>query len=343
MKKNFNRRNFIKASAVTGIGLSLTGSFSSLYGQTNPLKGKRVGIIGLDTSHAIAFTKTLNAAGADPQYKGYKVVAAYPQGSKDIESAVSRVEGYTKSIKELGVEIVNSIDDLIKKVDVVLLESNDGRVHLEQALPVFKAGKRMFIDKPVAASLADTLAIFEASEKYKSPFFSASSLRYMESAQEVVKGKVGNVLGADTYSPAALEKTHPDLLWYGIHGVETLFTVMGAGCKTVTRTHTENTDVVVGLWEDGRIGTFRGTRNGKSSYGGTVYGEKGNVTLGPFGGYNPLLSQIIQFFESGISPINAQETLEIVAFTEAADVSKNNGGVTVDLVDFIEKARNKRV
>src|SRR5690606_31727214 len=180
MKDNFNRRDFIKATAVTGLSLGLTGNFSSLYGQNNQLTGKRVGIIGLDTSHAIAFAKTLNAENAASDYDGFKVVAAYPQGSKDIQSSVDRVPGYIKQMKEFGVEIVDSIKDLLKKVDVVLLESNDGRVHLEQALPVFKAGKRMYIDKPIAASLADTVAIFEASEKYKTPVFSASSLRYMD-------------------------------------------------------------------------------------------------------------------------------------------------------------------
>jgi len=341
MKDNFNRRDFIKATAVTGLSLGLTGNFSSLYGQNNQLKGKRVGIIGLDTSHAIAFAKTLNAENAAPDYDGFKVVAAYPQGSKDIQSSVDRVPGYIKQMKEINVEIVDSIKDLLKKVDVVLLESNDGRVHLEQALPVLKAGKRMFIDKPIAASLADTIAIFEASEKYKTPIFSSSSLRYMESAQDVVKGKIGKVFGADTYSPAHLEKTHPDLLWYGIHGVETLFTVMGAGCKSVSRTHTENTDVVVGTWNDGRIGTFRGTRTGKSSYGGTVYGEKGNLTLGPFGGYNPLLKEIIEFFKTGVPPVSSQETIEIVAFTVAADESKNNGGNAVDISSLIQKAKLK--
>src|SRR5690606_28822436 len=169
-----NRRDFIKASAITGVGLGLTGSFSSLYGQNNKLTGKRVGIIGLDTSHAIAFTKTLNAENAAPEYGGFKVVAAYPQGSKDIKSSVDRVTEYIKQIKELNVEIVDSIQELLKKVDVVLLESNDGRVHLEQALPVLKAGKRMFIDKPIAGSLADTIAIFEASAKYKTPISTLS-------------------------------------------------------------------------------------------------------------------------------------------------------------------------
>jgi|SRR5690606_24553968 len=336
MNNKFNRRNFIKASAITGLGLSVMGNYSSLFaGQAS---GKRVGIIGLDTSHSIAFTKTLNAKDADPIYKGYKVVAAYPQGSKDIESAVSRVDGYIKDIKQYDVEIVNSIDDLLSKVDVVLLESNDGRVHLEQALPVFKAGKRVFIDKPIAASLSDTIEIFNKAEEFNVPVFSSSSLRYMESAQEVAKGKVGKVLGADAFSPAALEETHPDLLWYGIHGIEILFTVMGPGCKSVTRTHTEDTDVVVGIWEDGRVGTFRGTRSGKSSYGGTVYGEKGISVLGPFGGYNPLLQQIVNFFETGVSPINKQETLEIVAFAEAADVSKKKKGSSVSLESVFKKA-----
>lgn len=336
MNNKYNRRNFIKASAITGLGLSVMGNYSNLF--ASQTSGKRVGIIGLDTSHSIAFTKTLNAKDADPVYKGYKVVAAYPQGSKDIESAVSRVDGYIKDIKQYGVEIVNSIDDLLSKVDVVLLESNDGRVHLEQALPVFKAGKRVFIDKPIAASLSDTIEIFNKAEEFNVPVFSSSSLRYMESAQEIVKGKVGKVLGADAFSPAALEKTHPDLLWYGIHGIEILFTVMGPGCKSVTRTHTEDTDVVVGIWEDGRVGTFRGTRSGKSSYGGTVYGEKGISVLGPFGGYNPLLQQIVNFFETGVSPINKQETLEIVAFAEAADVSKKKKGSSVNLESVFKKA-----
>jgi predicted dehydrogenase len=179
------------------------------------------------------------------------VVAAYPKGSPDIESSVSRVPGYTEEVKKLGVQLVDSIPDLLKKVDVVLLETNDGRPHLAQAMPVLKAGKRLFIDKPVAASLAEVIAIYEAARQYKVPVFSSSSLRYMATAQAVAGGKVGKVLGADAYSPAHLEKTHPDLFWYGIHGVETLYTVMGRGCKSVVRVHTESADVVVGTWADG--------------------------------------------------------------------------------------------
>ncbi|HCN83673.1 MAG TPA: dehydrogenase, partial [Sphingobacteriaceae bacterium] len=237
MKPYHDRRKFIKTTAAAVAGFGITGtSFANSFnligngaGKQNRISGTRVGIIGLDTSHSIAFTKALNNPAAGSEFGGYKVVAAYPYGSRDIESSFKRIPGYTDDVKKLGVEITGSIDELLNKADVILLETNDGRLHLEQALLVFKAGKPVFIDKPVAASLSDTIAIYDAAKRYKVPVFSASSLRYMETVQAVTKGKIGKVLGADTYSPATLEKNHPDLFWYGIHGVETLFTVMGMG------------------------------------------------------------------------------------------------------------------
>ncbi|WP_421827436.1 Gfo/Idh/MocA family protein [Larkinella sp.] len=338
MNHLLNRRKFLGVTATTGLSLSLPHTLFSMPEPTPLAEGKRVGIIGLDTSHSTAFTKELNSPTAGPELDGYRVVAAYPKGSNDIESSVSRVAGYTEEVKKLGVEIVGSIDELLRKVDVVLLETNDGRLHLEQALKVFKAGKRVFIDKPIAASLADTKAIFEAAQKANVPVFSASSLRYMTSAQDIAQGKtVGKVLGADTYSPSPIEKTHPDLFWYGIHGVETLFTVMGPGCKQVSRTHTKDADVVVGIWNDDRIGTFRGIRSGKTGYGGTAYGEKGIAPIGPYEGYKALLVQIVTFFNTGKPPVSAAETLEIFAFMEAAEESKRQGGANVTLESVLRK------
>jgi predicted dehydrogenase len=237
------------------------------------------------------------------------------------------------------VEIVNSIDELLKKVDVVLLETVDGRKHLEQALPVLKSGKRVFIDKPVAASLADAITIFDAAKRYNVPMFSSSSLRYITGSADVTGGKIGKVLGADTFGPASIEKTHPDMFWYGIHGIEVLFAMMGTGCKSMVRIHTEGTDMLVGTWQDGRIGSYRGTRTGKGDFGGTIIGEKGNIVLGEFKGYNPLLVKIIEFFKTGIAPVKPEETLEIFAFMEAADESKLKGGIQVDLETMMQRAK----
>lgn len=335
--KRTGRREFLLTTALSGIALSLSGMGIKPIAFAGDEPGKRLGIIGLDTSHSTAFTKALNTS-KDNEFDGFRVVAAYPKGSNDIASSTERIPGYTAEVQKFGVEIVSSIDELLPKVDFVLLETNDGRLHLEQALPVLKAGKRLFIDKPMAASLADAMAIFSASKKYNVPVFSSSSLRYITGMNEVLSGKIGKVTGAEAYSPAKLEKTHPDLFWYGIHGVETLFTAMGTGCESVFRISNADADVVVGTWNDGRIGTFRGIRKGKADYGGTVYGEEGIKTLGPYAGYNPLLNQIINFFKTGIPPVKEEETLEILAFMEAADLSKKKGK-PVKLSKMIEKAR----
>jgi predicted dehydrogenase len=299
----------------------------------------KVGIIGLDTSHSIEFAKLLNAETPAPEYAGCRVVAAYPQGSRDIASSTNRVPGYIEKVKPFGVEIVDSIDTLLTKVDAVLLESNDGRVHLEQALPVFKAGKRVFIDKPIAGSLPHVLALFEAARRHNVPMFSSSSLRYTLMTQEIRSGKHGAVVGVDAFSPCSLEATHPDLFWYGIHGVETLFTLMGTGCESVTRVSTPGTDLAIGTWREGRIGTFRGNRDSRNGYGATAFLAKGLQRVDDFKGYGLLLAEIVTFFKTGIAPVKPEETIELFAFMEAADESKRRGGVPVRLDEVLAKAK----
>jgi hypothetical protein len=302
--------------------------------------GKRIGIIGLDTSHAPAFTRAFNAPDASAEdFKGLRVVAAYPQGSRDIESSLSRVAGYVREIRDMGVEIVDSIPALLRRVDFVLLTSNDGRVHLEQALPVVEARKPLYVDKPMAASLADVIALFEAARAKKVPLFSASSLRWIPGALELRDGAQGRVEGADAFSWAALEPTHPDLYWYGIHGVEILYTVMGTGCLSVSRFQTEDTELCVGRWADGRMGTFRGLRSSEHSYGGTVFAEK-KIEVLPMGSdYAPMLKAIARFFTTGRPPVPEDETIEIYAFMSAADRSKAQGGRPVLIADVLAEAR----
>ena len=299
----------------------------------------RVGIIGLDTSHVIAFSEVLNDPNAAADVAGCRVVAAYPQGSPDIKSSVERVPKYTEDIRKLGVEIVDGIDPLLARVDAVLLETNDGRPHLAQALPVLRAGKPCFIDKPVAGSLADAVAIYAAAEKYAAPVFTSSSLRYVPGAQKLRAGELGEVFGCDAYGPCPLEATHPDLFWYGIHAVESLVTVLGPDCQRVARTSTADADLVVGVWSGGRIGTFRGMRKGATGYGGTAFTAKGTVPLGDYSGYRPLVVEIVKFFRTRQPPVSASESLAIYALMEAADESKRRQGASVELAEVLAKAR----
>lgn len=292
----------------------------------------KVGIIGLDTSHSIAFTKMLNGSEDIDYVRKYEVIAAYPYGTTAIESAAKRIPEYTSQMKDLGVIITGSIDELLDMVDCVFLETNDGHMHLGQAVKVFKAGKKLYIDKPVGATLGEAIAIYELAERYDRPVFSSSALRFSLKTQELRNGKYGEICSADCYSPHHPEPTHPDFGYYGIHGVESLFTVMGTGCEKVSRVHTSLGDVVTGVWKDGRTGTFRAIIQGPNIYGGTAITKKNNaVAVGGYEGYRVLLDAIMEFFETDVPPVSKEETLEIFAFMEASNMSMERDSKAVYL------------
>ena len=351
----------MKSLALAGAGMSMSGP-RAFAGDPRSGEDIPVGVIGLDISHGPAFTRMINNPEGDPALSGFEVVAAYPHGSRTIESSYSRIPAYTKEVKEMGVEIVDSIDDLLAQVEYVLLLTNDGHMRLDQALQVMEAGKPMFMDKPLAGSLKDAVALVEALKHHEVPAFSSSSLRFIKHAHAVRhENKIGEVLGVEAYSPSIREETHPDLFWYGIHGVETLFAVLGMGCRSVNRTITGKTEVAVGTWEGERLGTFRGLRVGRrgdggiaygsdegppptdiatvDAYGGIAFGVEQVLPLGPYAGYRPLVVEILDFFRTGEPPVTLEETLEIYTFMEAADESKRRGGDPVELDYVLAKAR----
>jgi Oxidoreductase family, NAD-binding Rossmann fold len=317
---------------VAGLAGGLAGRASSLRPRPPRLDtaNLRLGTIGCDTSHVIAFTEILNNPEAKQHIPGGKVVAAFKGGSPDIPSSIGRVEGYSKTLREkYGVKFYDTIGEMCQHVDAVLLESVDGRPHLEQVKPVLAAHKPVFIDKPMAGSLADVIEIFKLAREAKVPVFSSSSLRFGKDTQAVHDGSIGKVTYAETYGPCSLEPHHPDLFWYGVHGVESLFTVMGTGCETVQRGTTPDGKIeVVGTWSGGRKGVYRED----SKFHGLARGEKGEAPVGSYDGYEPLMAQIMKFFQTGVSPVPPRETIEIFAFMEAADASKQKGGAPVKIV-----------
>ncbi len=265
--------------------------------QDQPAKVLRAGMIGLDTSHVPAFTRLFNNA-KDGDLAGIKIVAGYPGGT-DIPTSRDRVKGFTEQLRKMGVEIVDTIPELLGKVDVVLLESVDGRIHLEEAIPVIKSGKPLFIDKPLAGSLADAVAIYELAKRHNVPVFSSSSVRFHEGLQSLAKDEnLGDIAGASTWYSCSYQEGMPDMFFYGIHGIEPLYVLMGAGCETVTRVQTKDTDLVAGVWRGGRIGTFRGLRApNKTSFGAVAFGSKAILNSPTEGGdYQPLCVEIARLF-----------------------------------------------
>lgn len=334
-----NRSRFQRmASLFAGATLGLISLAANVNAQEDKLI--KIGVIGLDTSHAPAFAKVFNAKDATGEFATQEITHAFAGGSEDIESSITRVPGYVKTYQDMGIEIVDSVEELVKHVDAVIIHSLDGRKHLEQVAPVFKAGKPVYLDKPLAGSLAQALAIHKLGEKYQVPWFTSSSLRFgpdtIRFREDAELSK--SIRGAIAWSPCSLEKTHPDLYWYGVHGVETLYTAMGKGCKQVTRVNTEGTDVAIGVWEDGRIGEFRGIRDGHGNYGMIVFRDKAIDNTGKFEGYEPLIHRVADFFRGKYAGVDTKESVEMFAFMEAADESKRQGGKPVSIADVVEKA-----
>jgi predicted dehydrogenase len=316
----------------------------------------KVGIIGLDSYHAVAFTQLFHDPQVAGDLAGIRVVAAFPAGSPDIKESADNLPKWTEQIQPFGVEIVDSIDALLKKVDAVIICSLDGRAHLAQVTPVIAAGKPVFIDRPMTASLEDALHIFDLAAKPNVPIFSCSQHRFspgfigMRNHEEV-----GEVLGADVFGGCPTEPHHPDLFWHSIHGIETLYTIMRPGCESVTRASTNQGELVTGVWKDGRIGTYRGIRKGALKYSAVVFGTKGVAPAGIYGyaapvngvvppggrymGYESVAVEIARFFKTRKAPVTAEETVELFAFLEAAEESKRQHGAPVKLETVLNRAR----
>lgn len=290
----------------------------------------KIGMIGLDTSHAAAFTKLLNDPINPYQVKGGKVVMAFPAGSADFDLSYSRIGKITEEVKQYGVKIVDSMEKVAEHCDAILVESVDGRVHLEQVRILAGFKKPIFIDKPLCLHSSDAQKIEEESRRYNTPIMSSSALRFAEPLRRAlsIKGK-GNIIGADCFGPIEMAETQPGYFWYGIHTIEMLFTILGCGAKNVRTVFNPDSDLIISQWEDGRIGTVRGNRKGNYNFGAVIHYEKGTEFVlidsagKPF--YASLLEQIMLFFKTGKATVPISETKEIIRFIEAANESMQTG------------------
>jgi len=290
----------------------------------------RLGIIGTDTSHVTAFTRMLNDEASPQHVSGARVVAAFKGGSKELADSYKRVDQFAEELKtRWKVEFVADIAALCQKVDGILLESVDGRQHLEQAKQALACGKPLWIDKPLASSLEDAREIARLARQGGVPWFTASSLRY---GQDVEKMKFADAQGAVAWGAGPLGSFQLDLTYYAIHAIELLYSVLGPGCQEVSRIHTEGADIMLGKWKDGKTGEARALRP-DSSYGVLVFRPGGKVEVTPKidDGYRPLVEEIVRFFQTKQPPVANQESLEVMEFMDAAERSMAQGGAPVKL------------
>ena len=332
-------------------GLCLTANASS----AEPV---RIGILGFDNYQAVAYTQLFNNPKAEGELAGLRVVAALPTISADYPESAALTERWKKQLTDLyakdaapPIEFVESVEELLKRCDSVMIMSLDSRQHLSEATAVLKAGKRLFIGRPLAASPADAVAIFKLAAETKVPCWSTSQHRFspgfigMRNHHEV-----GRVLGCDVYGAYDEKAAKADEFIRPLHSIETLFTIMGPGVASVSCTSTPAYESITAVWRDGRVGTYRGIKQGKVKYSATVFGDQGVSTAGIYGhgvpvngvvptndkymGYEGLAIEMAKFFKGATPPVSAAETLEIYALLQAAEESKAKQGIAVALPDL---------
>jgi hypothetical protein len=301
-----------------------------IAGTRVPAADIRIGIIGTDTSHAVAFTRVLNDPTAPDHVAGARVVVAYKGGSADVKESGSRVDTYATELRDKWrVGFVDAIPAMCGAVDGILLESLDGRTHLSQMKEAVTCHKPMFIDKPLASSLEDAKAIARLAADAHVPWFSASALRFSD--VQSLKQKPLN--GAIVWGPGPSEPHQAlDLSWYGIHAAEMLYSVMGPGCSVVSRVSSEEADVITCKWKDERLGSMRVDRP-YSKFGAVVFRSKNRVDfLSDIKvDYIPLVREIVKFMSTSKPPVANSETLEMFEFLDAAQRSKAGGGSPVQM------------
>jgi predicted dehydrogenase len=344
-------RLFVRCSVVLLVSFVLSRSLAA----AEPV---RVGILGIDNYQSLAFTQLWHKPPEDnPDLGGLQVVAAWRGGSPDIEETLTDIDRWEPRLVELGVAMKDSIGEVLDECDAVIIMTIDGRAHLKLAEQALKAGKPTYIGRPLAASLEDVIAIFDLAKKYDTPVFSCSQHRYSPGFVEMRDHpEVGKVTGCDVYGGCPLVEHHPDFFWHAVHSIETLYTIMGPGVETVTRAKTDGTELVTAVWKDGRIGTYRGIRNGAIKYSALVFGEKGIAPAGIYGysapvngvvpktrykGYENVATEIAKFFKTGTLPIEPSETIELFAFMEAAHESDRRSGAPVTINEVITAARQR--
>jgi len=296
----------------------------------------KIGMVGLDTSHATAFVDLLNDSNNEFHVPGCKIVKAFPGGSAKFSLSANRVEGFTEELKKRNVEIVDSLEALAG-LDAYFLESVDGDQHLEQFKVLAKFGKPVFIDKPLACNYDDAKAIVEIAKAENVPLMSCSSIRYALGINDLKKEEDTEVFACQAFGPMNLLDDYRDYFWYGIHSTEIVFAMLGKGCESVQVIPTAHADLLFGRWADGRIGSILGNRNGVWEFGCTITTnthQRQAVASGAVPYYSMLLKQVVPFFQTGKSPLDIEETLNIIAFLEAASRSRAANGALIKIADM---------
>ena len=324
---------------------------------SSPLK---IGLVGLDTSHVTAFASLLNDPANPAHVPGGRIVAAFPGGSPDFDLSISRVAGFTATLRDKhAVKILDTPEAVAESVDLIFITSVDGRVHREQFERTARFKRPTFVDKPFAVSVEDAEAMLRLARAEKIPLMSCSSVRYSQNVvdalarkpnhankpTEPVKrsesgkptepgkrdepGRDAEVHSCDAHGPLSEVPTQPGLFFYGIHAVDLAVSVLGHGCREVRATKYDTGDVLTLAWPAGRVATVRLMKQPHGRFGITLHRKTGaqyvDASAARPPAYASMLAAILRSLPQGRSDVPEDEMLDTIKIIEAANRSRETG------------------
>ena len=197
----------------------------------------RVGLIGLDTSHATSFADILHDPDNPFHIPGAKVVAAYPGGSADMPISTSRVGGFTSELRDkYGIRMMDAPEDVAEACDLVCILASDGRAHPALLRAVAGRCRSVFVDKPFAVSSVDAQAMMVLASEKGTRVFASSAFRYADglvNALNAIRAGGERVKTCRVRYWLQIQETQGRYFWYGIHASEMLLAIMGKGACEV--------------------------------------------------------------------------------------------------------------
>ncbi|HEY0283339.1 MAG TPA: Gfo/Idh/MocA family oxidoreductase [Rhizomicrobium sp.] len=222
----------------------------------------RVGLIGLDTTHVTTFADLLHNPYNGDHIPGAKVVAGFAGGSPDMAASADRVGGFTAELRDkYGVAILDTPEAVADASDIVFILSCDGRTHPGLFASVAGRSRPVFIDKPLAVSLADAQQIYELAAKTNTKIFASSAFRWSDglvAALNSIRASGEKITGCRVRYWGQIQPTQGRFFWYGIHGADMLMAVMGCGASTVEARTDGTKDYIEIEHKDGRRSTMIG-------------------------------------------------------------------------------------
>jgi predicted dehydrogenase len=291
-----------------------------------------IALVGLDTSHTVEFARRMQTADCPA---GHHVPGLRATACLRFETPFQNKAGLDERQKTLegwGVKVTENFDEAVAHCDAIIMTINDASYHLDYFRKCVTLGKPIFLDKPLADTLAHGREIATLAATHKVNIMSCSSLRHVSAFLKACT-EIPVPAQASTFGPLGKAPAGSSIVWYGVHAFEMLERAMGRGAVSMSVMRAPAGVVCVVEYPDHRRGVVE-LSEGNYAYGGAFRGNGKAATFvcDMTMAYTLQLVDIANFFRSGTAPLVFEDALEVMSLLEAAQQAFNTGK-TISLQD----------